>query len=77
MHLISNNIAMKHEKKKYTAVALWRMHTHDIRSYAREAGVRSPTSKNKGVLVEEILKIQNGEQEPCQNESRRGRPILK
>ena len=48
---------------------------HDLRTYAREIGVASPTIKNKQLLIDEIKKIQKGTQKPYKS-SRRGRPPL-
>lgn len=44
----------------YTEQQLQQLNIHELRSLARSFGVKSPTSKKHQVLVEEILKIQEG-----------------
>ena len=47
---------------------------HSLRNIARSVGVSSPTSKHKENLVEEILAIISGQQEPQYKNANRGRP---
>lgn len=45
-----------------------------LRELARNAGVNSPTSKKKDVLIQEILDISNGKKQPTKNKTKQGRP---
>ena len=47
---------------------------HSLRTLARSVGVSSPTSKRKEILVQEILAILTGEQQPQYKNANRGRP---
>ena len=40
---------------------LQQLRIHELRDLARKMGVNAPTSKKKEVLIEEIVKIMNGE----------------
>lgn len=54
---------------------LTKIHLTDLRRYAREIGVKHPASYTKPVLIENVLKIENGDEKP--SFSKRGRPQLK
>ena len=45
-----------------------------LRELARRTGVNSPTSKRKNQLIEEIIAIREGRQQPASTSSRQGRP---
>ncbi len=45
-----------------------------LRDLARRTGVKSPTSKKKEVLIQEIMDIRAGKQAPQLEEKRQGRP---
>lgn len=45
-----------------------------LRELARRTGVNSPTSKRKNQLIEEIMAIREGRQQPINTSSRQGRP---
>ncbi len=47
--------------KKFDFEVLDKLHLSVLREIGREIGVRAPAGKNKEVLINEILKIQNGE----------------
>ncbi len=53
---------------------LWRQGIVALRPYGREVGVAEPTTKAKGILIEEIIAILAGEAEPTPR-SVRGAPI--
>lgn len=57
----------------FTSEKLAPLHFSVIREIGRVMGVKSPASKNKDVLIKEILAIQNGEESP-EPPSRRGAP---
>ena len=48
----------------FTSEKLAPLHFSVIREIGRVMGVKSPASKNKDVLIKEILAIQNGEESP-------------
>lgn len=54
---------------------LQQLRIHELRDLARKMGVSAPTSKKKEVLIDEIVKIMNGESEPFQNQTKKGRPV--
>lgn len=47
---------------------------HELRDLARNVGVKSPTSLKKDKLIEQVLLILSGEQEPHVNTTKQGRP---
>ena len=47
---------------------------HELRDLARNVGVKSPTSLKKEQLIEQVLLILSGEQEPHVNTTKQGRP---
>lgn len=47
---------------------------HELRDLARKVGVRSPTSRTKDYLIEQILNILGGKSEPYVKTSLKGRP---
>ena len=50
---------------------------HDVRKLARELGVRSPSTLNKGEVIKRINQINNGEREPYfSNKGRKPRSKL-
>ena len=49
---------------------------HSLRVIARDIGVRAPTALTKPKIIEEIIKIQSGQKEPCVP-SKAGRPAGK
>lgn len=59
--------------KQYTKESLDALGIFELRDYARNVGVDSPTTYNKDVLIEKILSILSGEAKPAPR-SRRGRP---
>lgn len=50
------------------------MGVHELRTFARSVGVKSPTSKTRQVLLDEIEQIRQGKMKPYHN-GRFGRPI--
>lgn len=58
----------------YTRDELSRLNLLALREYGRAIGVRRCTTFRKYELIEQILKVQSGEQEACFN--RLGRPHL-
>ncbi len=59
---------LKENEKLYESLGIY-----DLRNVAREKGVKSPTTKKRQELIDEILKIDRGEQEPHVKRGR-GRP---
>lgn len=59
--------------KKLYAEELEREHLSVLREIGRQIGVKSPASQKKEELVENILKIQNGEEKPSDT-AKRGAP---
>ncbi len=51
-----------------------KLRIHELRDFAREIGVKSPTSLNRPELVEQIRLILTGEQKPYFNVRKQGRP---
>ena len=45
-----------------------------LRELARRTGVTSPTSKRKNELIDEIIAIREGRQQPSTSSTRQGRP---
>lgn len=60
---------------KYNRQHLEQLGIYELRTIARDVGVKSPTSKRHKDLVDCILKIQNGEQ--AASSSKKGRPPKK
>ena len=58
-----------------TKQELFALGVHKLRELARQMGVKAPTTKRQGELVEEILKIQSGKQAAIK--SNMGRPPKK
>jgi len=54
---------------------LQQLRIHELRDLARKMGVNAPTSKKKEVLIDEIIKIMNGESEPFVGQTKKGRPV--
>jgi len=54
---------------------LQELRIHELRDLARKMGVNAPTAKKKEELIEEILKIMDGDITPKFNESKKGRPV--
>ena len=48
-------------------------HLTDLRRFARKIGVKSPTKYNKDKLIEKIIEIEKGIEEPFY--SKKGRPV--
>jgi hypothetical protein len=65
---------LKGDKMEYSKDSLSQMDFHNLRIIAREVGVKAPSSKNKSVLVKEILEIVLGERKPSAP-SKLGRPV--
>lgn len=57
----------------YTLEYLNTLNLHSLRTYAREIGVKAPTSLVKKQLINEILLIQSGKKQPHIS-SKKGRP---
>ena len=51
------------------------LNIYELRNYARKIGVKCPTQKKKLELINEIIKIETGEQERYFNKNKCGRPI--
>ena len=49
---------------------------HFLRQYARDVGVKAPTTLKKNELIQEIRLIENKTKEPCLKNSNRGRKPL-
>lgn len=58
--------------EEYTKLNLQQLSIYELRSIARNTGVKSPTTKRHNELIESILKIQNGEEQAFS--SKKGRP---
>lgn len=54
---------------------LEQLRIHELRDLARKMGVNAPTSKKKEQLIDEIMKIMNGESAPVSNKTKKGRPV--
>ncbi|MBR2330222.1 MAG: Rho termination factor N-terminal domain-containing protein [Clostridia bacterium] len=52
---------------------LYEMNIHALRNIAREVGVKSPTTLKKKELIDEILQMESGNQQPC-IPTKKGRP---
>ena len=61
---------------KYELEELQEANLFSLRNLAREIGVKNPTMLNKKDLIEEIMKIDSGEVQPCER-TNRGHPIKK
>lgn len=59
---------------QYTKEELNQLNIYSLRNFARETGVKSPTTLTKENLINSILEIQNGQKLP-QARSKRGRPL--
>ena len=57
----------------YTLEYLKTLNLHSLRTYAREIGVKAPTSLKKDQLINEIMFVQSGVKQP-QLFSKKGRP---
>jgi hypothetical protein len=62
------------KKMKYTKEQLQAKNLYALRGIGREIGVRAPSSLTKGVLIENILRVQAGIDKPFFSKS--GRPSL-
>lgn len=58
----------------YTEEQLKKYSIYQLRFLARHIGVRSPTTKKREELIEKILAIQNGEEQPYYAPNNKGRP---
>ena len=58
---------------EYNLEQLQQINLYSLRNIARNIGVRAPTALTKLKLIDEIIKIQSGQKEPC-IPSRAGRP---
>ena len=47
---------------------------HELRDFARNVGVKSPTSLKKEEIIEQVLLILSGESQPYVNLTKQGRP---
>lgn len=56
--------------------SLLKLGIFELRSVGRDLGVKSPTSKKKEDIIEEILAITSGEKEPYVRPNAKGRPPL-
>lgn len=65
----------KREFKRACEGYLFTQSLDNLRSYGREIGVYSPTSRSKGDLILEIIAILSGEKEPIER-SKKGAPVL-
>ena len=54
---------------------LQQLRIHELRDLARKMGVNAPTSKKKEEIIDEIMKIMNGESIPFSNITKKGRPV--
>lgn len=54
---------------------LEQLRIHELRDLARKMGVNAPTSKKKEQLIDEIMKIMNGESLPYTEPTKKGRPV--
>ena len=61
---------------KFTKEQLENYSIYDLRTIAREVGVKAPTTLRKQELLDEILLISSGKKQPS-SPSKRGRPIKK
>ncbi len=61
--------------KKFTKKQLQSTNYFDLRTFAREIGVKNPTALKKENLINEIIKVQNGEVMP--HRTTKGRPAKK
>ncbi len=53
------------------------MHVYDLRVFAKQCGVKAPSSKTKAQIVNEIFEIKKGEMKPIyNNKGRRNRHYL-
>lgn len=53
---------------------LQQLRIHELRDLARKMGVNAPTSKKKEEIIDEIIKIMNGESVPFSTITKKGRP---
>ena len=53
---------------------LEQLRIHELRDLARKMGVQAPTVLKKEEIIEEIMKIMNGETEPFTRHNKKGRP---
>ena len=53
---------------------LEQLRIHELRDLARKMGVQAPTVLKKEEIIDEIMKIMNGEVEPFARHSKKGRP---
>ncbi len=58
----------------YTEEQLKKYSIYQLRFLARHVGVRSPTTKKREELIEKVLAIQNGEEQPYYAPNNKGRP---
>jgi transcription termination factor Rho len=62
---------------EFSKAQLCQIGIYELRTLARDCGVRSPTSKKKDALIAEIIAIQSGELDPVEyRKTRRGRPVM-
>lgn len=54
---------------------LEQLRIHELRDLGRKMGVSAPTSKKKEELIQEIMKIMNGESIPFASNTKKGRPV--
>lgn len=47
---------------------------YELRNIAREKGVKSPSTKKKNELIEDIIKLDSGVIKPYVNKTKQGRP---
>ena len=59
---------MNYRKEQLNEISIY-----DLRAFARKIGVKSPSSMIKRNLIEEIIKVENGEKAPDFS-GKRGRP---
>ena len=58
---------------QYDVFQLYEMDIHALRNIAREVGVKAPTTLKKKELIDEILQMESGNQQPC-IPTKKGRP---
>ena len=62
------------ENTTYSEYALRQMSIYDLRNFARDAGVSSPTIYKKEELIEKVMNIFKGKEKPHLRKTMQGRP---
>ena len=60
--------------KSYSKEALQNLGIYELRNVARQVGVYSPTKYKKEILIDKILAIIQGEEQPYVKKTNQGRP---